>query len=42
MNLREIKSGNGKNNIKRYLKNQKKRLQANQYSFFLEEKENSG
>jgi len=42
MNLKEIKSGNGKNNIKRYLKNQKKRLQANQYSFFLEEKENSG
>ena len=42
MNLKEIKSGNGKNNIKRYLKNQKKRLQVNQYLFFLEEKEISG
>ena len=39
MNLKEIKSGNRKNNIKRYLKNQKKRLQVNQYLFFLEEKE---
>jgi len=41
MNLKARRNGNGKKNIKRRLKNSRKRLQVNQSFFYQEERENS-
>ena len=40
MNLKERKSGNGKKNTKRHLKNLRTKLQVNQYLLFQRGKEN--
>jgi len=41
MNQRARRNGNGRKNIKRHLKNSRKKSQVNQFFLYQEERENS-